>query len=976
VIDALGRTTTTLSYTDSFSDGVNRNTFAYPTTITDADGFQALTKYNFDFGATTWVQAPSPNAGQSAPTQTMTYDSAARTQQITNGVNGAYVRYVYTTAGDVQTYSTIQNGAGEAYSVTYLDGAGRVRATAADNPGSAGGYSAQFTFYDIMGRVSQQTNPAEINAAGIPSGDDAAGWFSTLQSYDWKGRPLLTTNPDGTTRENTYGGCGCAGGQVTTIRDERGRRRKLTLDVLGRLKQVDELNWDQTVYATTTYTYNVRDQLSTINQVGQTRSFTYDGYGRIQTRTTPEQGTTTYSYFADDSVQTVTDARGATSTLSYNNRGLVTGITYGVPSGVAATPNVTFGYDAAGNRTSMTDGLGSVSYVYDQLSRLTSETRVFSGLGSYALTYAYNLGSELTSITNQWGAQVGYSYDKLGRPTSVSGSGYAGVSSYINSLSYRVFGLKQISYSNGRTLSVQYDNRMRPTQWNIPGVMGWNYAYNYFGENTGRVTYAQNLNDPTLDRSFDNDQVGRLQSSFTGSAARAHVGIGSSWLSDGPYAAHNNVYDVWGNPTSRTGWGGENQSFTATYSNNKRTDFSYDAAGNVTSAGGQSFSYDATGQAATASSTTYLLQQYYDGDGLRVKKSDNGTVIYYLRSSVLGGQVVAELDSSGMQRGYVYLGEQLLAVQQGNAVSWIHQDPVVKSKRVTNSSGAVVSTLELDPGGGNTNRSVSDAFQPRKFTTYERDGNGSDEAMFRRYNRWSRFDQPDPYHGSYNLSNPQSFNRYSYVHNDPVNFTDPSGLEDCGRGDWCIIIIPGGLGNGPGRGGDRTRLHRGDSPGGELGSGGGIHETLNNFTGEQCRTLRLLLEREAAVGTRNAAALSQLSYPYIGNDKLLKPFNSSVVPNIKLYGGFADPQVFDLDWAATIRGITTDGGELVIPKYAAGKTIWTIAKLITAGESSGNPIPFTDPGEAHAVEWAMGGGAFKDIFTQDFMRSECPMLYQ
>jgi hypothetical protein len=43
---------------------------------------------------------------------------------------------------------------------------------------------------------------------------------------------------------------------------------------------------------------------------------------------------------------------------------------------------------------------------------------------------------------------------------------------------------------------------------------------------------------------------------------------------------------------------------------------------------------------------------------------------------------------------------------------------------------------------------------------------------------WSRFAQPDPYDGSYEFANPQSFNRYAYVQNDPVNFTDPSGLDD------------------------------------------------------------------------------------------------------------------------------------------------------------------------------------------------------
>ena len=152
------------------------------------------------------------------------------------------------------------------------------------------------------------------------------------------------------------------------------------------------MNWDQTVYATTNYALNVRDQITTINQEGQTRDFGYDGYGRLASRTTPEQGTTTYTYFADDRTQTVTDARGATTTYAYNNRGLTTSLTYGLTAGVATTPNVSFGYDAAGNRTSMTDGLGSVSYTYNTISQLTSETRTFTGLGSFTLNYAYNLG--------------------------------------------------------------------------------------------------------------------------------------------------------------------------------------------------------------------------------------------------------------------------------------------------------------------------------------------------------------------------------------------------------------------------------------------------------------------------------------------------------------------------------------------------------------------------------------------------------
>jgi RHS repeat-associated protein len=67
------------------------------------------------------------------------------------------------------------------------------------------------------------------------------------------------------------------------------------------------------------------------------------------------------------------------------------------------------------------------------------------------------------------------------------------------------------------------------------------------------------------------------------------------------------------------------------------------------------------------------------------------------------------------------------------------------------------------------------------FGTYQRDANGSggtlDYAMNRYYAaQWGRFTTPDPYQASAQLANPQSWNRYSYVENDPVNKYDPGGL--------------------------------------------------------------------------------------------------------------------------------------------------------------------------------------------------------
>jgi RHS repeat-associated protein len=260
----------------------------------------------------------------------------------------------------------------------------------------------------------------------------------------------------------------------------------------------------------------------------------------------------------------------------------------------------------------------------------------------------------------------------------------------------------------------------------------------------------------------------------------------------------------------RYGWGGEVQQGAAgqssdiyyTYANNRRTDhgFTYDASGDLTFDGGQHFTYDAAGRQTYVDWTN--LQQGYDGDGLRVSRTEDGTYpALFLRSSVLGGQVVAEIDNVNgtwtWWRGYVYSGSQLLAVQQGSAVYFVHEDPVTKSKRVTDMGGVVQSGVELDPYGADTARSMSSAFQPKKFTSYERDANGTDEAMARRYNRWhSRFDQPDPYDGSYDLTNPQSFNRYSYTQGDPVNFVDPTGTEPglvpvCPDGNPCPIDFGG-----------------------------------------------------------------------------------------------------------------------------------------------------------------------------------------
>ena len=84
-----------------------------------------------------------------------------------------------------------------------------------------------------------------------------------------------------------------------------------------------------------------------------------------------------------------------------------------------------------------------------------------------------------------------------------------------------------------------------------------------------------------------------------------------------------------------------------------------------------------------------------------------------------------------------------------------------------------------------------------KFAGLERDSESSlDHATYRQLSfSQGRWMSPDPYDGSIDINNPQSFNRYGYAFDSPLNFIDPSGLQGvdpchgdptgCGGGGGC-----------------------------------------------------------------------------------------------------------------------------------------------------------------------------------------------
>ncbi len=746
-IDPMGHATS-VSYADNFSDGINnRNTLAYPTTVTDPDAFSSTATYNFDFGSVTRTQAPPP-AGQSVGAiKNFIYDSKARLEKTAIEFNGnadySHTRFVYPNSQNrIDTYVTIQEGT-EAHSFTILDGHGRTFASVADHPGSSGGFSAKLVLFNNLGRAIKSSNPTETSASGAPTqwvatGDDAsAGWLYTQQTYDWKGRPLVTTNPsitgnpnDTTTKEVSYTGCGCAGGEVVTLTDEgtmdagvfKRRQKKIYSDVLGRTVKTENLSWQGgSPYSTTVNSYNARNQVTQASQyqggefsgVYQETTMTYDGYGRLQSKHVPEQETgtaTLYTYNADDTFQSVTDARGASATYGYNNRHLVTGITYAVPQGsnIPATPNVTFAYDAGGNRTSMTDGLGVQSYSYDTLSRMTSETRTFNGVGTFTLAYDYNLAGELKKITDATGMTINYGFDSAGRLNSVTGADnlFMGVSNYGSNFQYRAWGgLKAVTDGANRTSSWLYNSRLQPSHYEVSGNIV-SQSYDYY--NDGRTSFVHNLTDSNFDRSYAYDHVARVNQATTGGQARGDSGAT-------PYN-EGFGYDVFNNLNSRStvSWGVDEMSDGGSYTNNRRSDWGYDANGNNTMIGSRTYQFDAAGQMTLMTGQQWLVTHYitvtqasaYDGQGRKLEEVTFGQATYYLRSSVVNDAIIEELDSSGQKKvGYVYSpAGELLAKQvtgQSGYLAWKYGSPADTSEYEAQHNSSSVTRTELDPLGAN-----------------------------------------------------------------------------------------------------------------------------------------------------------------------------------------------------------------------------------------------------------------------------------
>jgi RHS repeat-associated protein len=306
---------------------------------------------------------------------------------------------------------------------------------------------------------------------------------------------------------------------------------------------------------------------------------------------------------------------------------------------------------------------------------------------------------------------------------------------------------------------------------------------------------------PMID-DYDYDALNRI----TLVTGRQQASSGSGWSS---VYGQGYSYDRWGNRTinqaATYGTAINNTVYAVDTTTNRLTAMTYDAAGSVITDSSNAREYDAENHMKKAWGSGQWNYYVYDADGKRVRRIVGATETWMVYG--IEGELVAEYPVNGAaatpQKEYGYRNGQMLIVGGCDVARWIVADHLGTPRMEVDPSGSL-STMrrhdylpfgeELLVGMGNGSIRTagmgytSDCVRQR-FGSYERDNEtGLDFAQARYYaNVQGRFTSPDPLGG--HLTDPQTLSKYTYVRNNPLRFTDSTGLDfylDCnGNSDTC-----------------------------------------------------------------------------------------------------------------------------------------------------------------------------------------------
>jgi RHS repeat-associated protein len=650
---------------------------------------------------------------------------------------------------------------------------------------STGNTTAQLVASDLAARLSAQNPPFNVNAAG------------TTLSFVWKSNTTAgnipvsassTSNYPQYFAQGSFGGSGAlAGGQNPEGSSlDHPYVTLYSYDSRGNLTCAVQKGADTTPFT----------GCSSAPATWRPRSFVYDSLSNLLNASSPEVGTITYGYDDNGNRAFKTDNRGVK--INYNpsdspidplNR--VTKKEYS-----NGDPAVTFAYDQGtngiGRLYSVTDASASTTFSsHDPMGRLKSEQVTIAGI-SKNIGYSYDLTGTLSTVTYPSGSIVTYQNNGVGRDLFAkdlsSAINYVTSATYAPDGSISGFTSGQQPGFAGVNHSSTYNSRLQPVNISASSptqtIFSLSYDFHLGNGDNGNVWKVTNNKDTSRTQSFTYDGLDRITSA-------QNAGTDCSVILPGghtKFGGNAYSYDPWGNllqktPTKCTA---EYLNVTADAQNRIHTipsenpsDFSYDAAGNITFDPIRALTYTYDGENRISGVAGYSYS--YDGQGNRVEKSNGATgTLYWIG---LPG-VLAESDLSGsIQHEYVFFHGERVArrdeTQGSSGVLYYFSDYLKTTDIVTDSAGNILNESDLSPWGGELQIAHNDG-NHYLFTGKERDQESGLDYFGARYYRsqLGRFLSADPVNISKGkIATPQAWNLYSYGLNNPLRFVDPDGAR-------------------------------------------------------------------------------------------------------------------------------------------------------------------------------------------------------
>ncbi len=594
----------------------------------------------------------------------------------------------------------------------------------------------------------------------------------------------------------------------------------------------------------------------TVDSVPYAFARSYDSMGRVRTLTYPDTEVVTYAYNGFGDVETIQGVKsGVTSDyikdVNYNASGQITFTKYGnnvtsnytydsntlrlnniltkKPDNTTKLQDLTYAFDNNGNVSTIADTVNAMSqsFTYDDLNRLTQA--IGSAYGTQNFAYD-SIGNMLTKGNRTLAYGAGAPGPHAVTSVTWSGNNFPtfcrDLASGNCNIDYDVNG--NMTTRGGDILTYDSENRLKEMKAyaGVDGTQnytlkpGWNaVSFPYLPDDKSIPSILS-----TLTFNTDYDQI----STWDSAASAWKHWVNDSDFNDFSNFEYGKTYEIY-NKTgvdktfSVTGKSpaldlthsiksGDNfispavktaesiSSLLASWNLSLGTDISDIKRFNATTQTWESYAssqftqlepgkgYNIIGLrncSFTFGKTETITDFIYDSTGARVKKIAGSTTTVYLGKDF-------DVEGSTATK-YIFLGDQRVSSKKSDgSFFFYHTDYISSSNVITDNSGNQTALYEYDPYGTTVTHTGA-AEVKHRFTGQEADDSTGLYYYNARYMdpQLGRFVTSDP--TVQHPTDPQDLNRYAYARNNPIRFTDPTGLSWLSKLFGAIVGIAVGV---------------------------------------------------------------------------------------------------------------------------------------------------------------------------------------